>query len=82
MKISSVFVRSRSECVCDLRLRLEAMPGVKVLAAAEDGRFALRVEDSESATAADTFLKVSDLPGVLSASLSYQSCDDGLGAVE
>jgi nitrate reductase NapAB chaperone NapD len=43
-----------------------------------DGRLVVTVEDTNVATAADTYLKLHNIDGVLGASLVYQYSDDGL----
>ncbi len=78
MNISSVILRARPEKLGGVRSDLAAMPGVEIHADGNDGRLVLTIEDGEGYAPADIFLKLHQLDGVISASLVYQYCDDGL----
>jgi nitrate reductase NapD len=75
MDISSVILRARPEKLVSVRNGLAALPGVEIHADADDGRLVLTIEDRGEASA-EVFMKLSELDGVLSASLVYQYCDD------
>ena len=78
MDISSVILRARPEKLDGVRKDLSAMPGVEIHADGDDGRLILTIEDGEGYAPPDVFLKLHQLDGVISASLVYQYCDDGL----
>lgn len=78
MDISSVILRARPEKLGGVRKDLLAMPGVEIHADGDDGRLILTIEDGEGYAPPDVFLKLHQLDGVISASLVYQYCDDGL----
>lgn len=78
MNISSVILRARLEKLASVRNGLAAMPGVEIHADGNDGRLVLTLEDGEGCAPPDIFLRLHQLDGVISASLVYQYCDDGL----
>lgn len=78
MNISSVVLRAWPEKLPGVRNDLAAIPGVEIHADEGDGRLVLTIEDGAGPAPADTFLKLHQLDGVISASLVYQYCDDGL----
>jgi nitrate reductase NapD len=78
MNISGVVLRARPEKAGGLRHNLAAMPGVEIHADGDDGRLVLTIEDAAGYAAPDIFLMLHQLDGVISASLVYQYCDDGL----
>ncbi len=78
MNISSVILRAWPEQLPGVRNGLTAIPGVEIHADGGDGRLVLTIEDGEGYTLPDVFLKLHQLDGVISASLVYQYCDDGL----
>jgi nitrate reductase NapD len=78
MNISGVILRARPENVGGVRNDLAAIPGVEIQADGGDGRLVLTIEDGEGYAPLDIFLKLNELDGVISASLVYQYCDDGL----
>ena len=78
VNISSVILRARPEKLGRVRNDLAAIPGVEIHADGNDGRLVLTIEDGEGYAPADVFLKLRELDGVISASLVYQYCDDGL----
>lgn len=75
MNISSLIVRSRPEALVRVRRALEALSGVEIHTVTEDGRIVLTLEDSDTGSAADAFVKIHDVDGVLAASMVYQYCD-------
>jgi len=78
MNISSVILRAHPEKLGGVRNDLAAIPGVEIHADDGDGRLVLTIEDGEGYAPPDIFLKLHGLEGVISASLVYQYCDDGL----
>ena len=76
MNISSAVVRARPEKLERVQAQLRALPGVEVHAATGEGRIVVTVEDTDTGVAADTFIKLHDLEGVVSVSLVYQFSDD------
>jgi len=77
MNISSAVVRARPEKLAQVQSRLEGMPGVEIHAATTDGKIVVTVEDNSAGAAADTFVRLHDIEGVVSVSLVYQYSDDG-----
>ncbi|HEB99225.1 MAG TPA: glutamate synthase [Thiotrichales bacterium] len=76
MNISGVLVRSRPEKVFEVRRALEAIEGVEVHAATEDGRLIVTVEEDGDRAMADKVLSLQDLPGVIAASMVYHQFED------
>ena len=76
MNISSVVLRARPVALDAVRSALSILPGVEVHAATEDGRLVLTLEDAGTASAADTFVRLHDIPGVMSVSMIYQYSDE------
>jgi len=56
---------------------LETLPGVEVHQQAPAGRLIITVEDTETAAAADTLLAIHRMNGVISATLTFHSFEDG-----
>jgi nitrate reductase NapD len=78
VNISSVILRAWPEKLGGVRNNLATMPGVEIHADGNDGRLVLTIEDGAGDALPDIFLKLNQLDGVMSASLVYQYCDDGL----
>lgn len=78
MNISSVILRALPEQLPGVRDSLAAIPGIEIHADGGDGRLVLTIEDGTGSAPSDIFLKLHQLDGVISASLVYQYCDDGL----
>ena len=78
MNISSVVIRTRPEQLATVRRQLAALPGVELHTETPDGRLVVTVEDTDVASAADTYVSLHNIDGVLGASLVYQYSDDGL----
>jgi nitrate reductase NapD len=78
VNISSVILRARPEKLPGVRNDLAMIPGVEIHADGNDGRLILTIEDGAGYAPPDVFLKLHELDGVISASLVYQYCDDGL----
>ncbi len=76
MNISGIVLRARPENAAEIRDSLAALPGVEVHAATGDGRLVLTLEDAGTASAADTFVKLHDIRGVMSVAMIYQYSDE------
>ena len=72
MNISSVVLRARRGALDEVRRSLAALPGVEVHAATDDGRLVITLEDAGADSAADTFVKLHDIQGVMSVAMIYQ----------
>jgi nitrate reductase NapD len=76
MNVSSVVLRASPAALESVRGSLQALPGVEVHAATGDGRLVLTIEDSGTARAADTFVQLHGIRGVMSVSMIYQYSDE------
>jgi len=76
MNISGIVLRTRPESAAEIRNSVAALPGVEVHAATADGRLVLTLEDAGTASAADTFVKLHDIRGVMSVAMIYQYSDE------
>jgi nitrate reductase NapD len=72
MNISSAVLRARHGALDEVRRSLAALPGVEVHAVTDDGRLVLTLEDAGTGGAADTFVKLHDIRGVMSVAMIYQ----------
>lgn len=79
MNISSVVIRANPDKIDALQAALRALPGVEIHAVTAEARLAVTLEDSSSGRAADTYLALHELPGVLAVTLIYQYDDAGDG---
>jgi nitrate reductase NapD len=80
MNISSVVIQSHPERVAEVQAALLAIPGVEIHAVTEAFRIAATLEDTSTSRAADTYVALHDLPGVLTVTLIYQydDADEGV----
>lgn len=76
MNLSSVVLRVRPAELTDVRRALAALAGVEIHAATDDGRVVVTLEDAGTASAADTFVKLHDIRGVMSVAMIYQYSDE------
>lgn len=76
MNISSVVLRALPKHQPQLLAELGALPGVEVHVANPDGRMVLTIEDANTQSASETYIRLHDLSGVMSVSLVYQYSDD------
>lgn len=76
MNISSVIVQTRPERLADVRAALAALPGVELHAESPEGKLVITLEDDSTRTAADRYVDLNNIPGVLSAAMVYQFSDD------
>lgn len=76
MNISSVVLRARPGELEEVRRSLASLPGVELHAATGDGRLVLTLEDAGTGSAADTFLRLHDIRGVMSVAMIYQYSEE------
>lgn len=76
MNISSVVIRCLPERQSEVCARLAALPGVEVHATSPEGRVVITLEDTDVCSAADGYVALHEVPGVLCATLVYQYGDD------
>jgi nitrate reductase NapD len=76
MNISSIVLRAQPARIADIRAELARRPGHEVHGAHEAGRLALTIEDTNTGSAADAYVALHDIPGVIAVSLIYQYSDD------
>jgi nitrate reductase NapD len=77
MNISSAIVHvapRRVDAACAV---LGAMRGVEIHARSAVGKVVVTIEDDDTNSAADTYVALHDVPGVLSVAMVYQYSDDG-----
>ena len=76
MNISSLVVRTRPDASDAVRAALERMPGIEVHAASTAGRLVVVTDHDGTADAADGYVAIHAIDGVVSVSLVYQYADD------
>ncbi len=76
MNISGIVLRARPARLEAVRSALAALPGVELHAATADGRIVITLEDAGTASAADTFVRLHDIRGVMSVAMIYQYSDE------
>jgi len=76
MNISSVVISVRPERAAEVRARLAALPGVEIHGESPEGKLVVTLEDTDVCSAADSYVALHDVPGVLCATLVYQYGDD------
>jgi len=76
MNISGIVVHARPGDSAGLADSLQRMPGVDVHTVTDDGRIVITVEDTPENEPPDTLMNVQNLPGVLSAAMVYNYCDE------
>jgi len=82
MNISSVIlhvVPGRLEDACEV---LNGMPGVEIHARSPEGKLVITVEDSDTNSAADSYVALHGVPGVMSVAMVYQYSDDVVDSQE
>ena len=75
MNISSVVVRAHPDKVEAVQAALLAIPGVEIHAVTDEARIAATLEDTDTGRAADTYVSLHHIPGVLAVTLIYQYDD-------
>ena len=80
MNISSVVIRSHPDQQAAVQQALLAIPGTEIHAITEESRFAVTLEDTSTHRAADTYVALHQIPGVLTVTLIYQydDADEGV----
>ncbi|WP_428641042.1 chaperone NapD [Roseibium sp.] len=76
MNICGCLVHATAEKADTVRDSVEAMEGVEVHAASEDGRLVVVVEDTDTATASEQIMAIHQIPGVISVTLTYHHFED------
>lgn len=76
MNISGVLVRTFPDGVLPVSACLTELPGVEVHGNNSDGRIVVTVEQQEANQLADVITKMTNLPGVLAASMIYHQFED------
>ena len=78
MNLCSVIVHVRPEKAATVEQAMNTLPGVEVHGGAAEGKLIITVEDTETASAADTMMGFSAVDGVISATLIYHYGGDDL----
>ncbi|MDD2742531.1 MAG: chaperone NapD [Rhodocyclaceae bacterium] len=78
MNISSAIVHVTPAGLEETCAALSGMPGVEIHARSPEGKVVVTLEDEDTNSAADKFVSLHGLPGVLSVAMVYQYSDDGL----
>lgn len=76
MNVSSLVIRTRPEYALGVRAELAQMPGIAVAAATDAGQLVVVADHDDAAAAADAYVAMNRIEGVLSVSLIYQYSDD------
>jgi nitrate reductase NapD len=80
MNISSVVIRAHPDKLAAVQASLLAMPGVEIHAVTAESRIAATLEDADTRRAADAYVALHEIPGVLTVTLIYQydDADEGV----
>lgn len=76
MNVSSLVIRARPEHAPRVRAELARMPGIAVEAETGSGQLVVVADHDDAGAAADAFVAINRIEGVLSVSLIYQYSDD------
>lgn len=76
MTLSSVILRVKPEKLPGVKVGLGRFSGVELHAETEDGRLIVTVEDAPDLSAADCYVQLNGLDGVLSAAVIYEYSGD------
>lgn len=71
MNISGVLIHTLPEKIEAVQDALNALPGVEVHHATEEGRMVVTIEDTNAKASGDMLVKINLMEGVLNASLVY-----------
>ena len=77
MNISSAIVHVVPRRVDTACAALAAMPGVEIHARSSEGKVVVTIDDDDTNSAADTYVALHHIPGVMSVAMVYQYSDDG-----
>ena len=78
MNISSAIVHIAPASLEEACAVLSGMPGVEIHARSPEGKVVVTLEDEDTNSAADKFVSLHGIAGVLSVAMVYQYSDDGL----
>ena len=76
MNISSLVIRARPERAQEVRAALMRMSGIAVEAVTPAGQLVVVADHDDAGAAADAYVAMNRIEGVLSVSLIYQYSDD------
>ena len=79
MSILGVVVRARPEHRELVSTQLARQPGLDLTVDAQDGRFVVVIEDTDTVPAAQTMAAIAQLPNVLNTSLVYEYSGPDVG---
>ncbi|WP_371323393.1 chaperone NapD [Dechloromonas sp. ZY10] len=82
MNISSVILHVVPERLEEACAVLAGMPGVEIHARSPEGKVVVTVEDSDTNSAADSYVALHGIPGVASVAMVYQYSDDVMDSQE
>jgi nitrate reductase NapD len=82
VSISGLVVHSTPAKAQGVRDKLDAIPGVEIHAAMEDGRFVVTVDQLDDKASADILFQIKDMDGVVDAALVYNYFDQEQGPNE
>ncbi len=76
MNISSAILHIAPLQLTAARTAIEQLPGVEIHAESPEGKMVVVIEDSDTNSAADTYVALHGIPGVASVAMVYQYSDD------
>ncbi|MCT4371056.1 chaperone NapD [Yangia mangrovi] len=76
MNICGCLVHVRRDALPAARAQMEALKGVEVHAATEDGRLVVVVEDTDAAFASDIIMSLHQIRGVISLTINYHHFEE------
>jgi len=78
MNISGIVVHAHPGKLETVRALLEAIPGVEIHAAGQDGKMVVTIEKNNDRETADIFEEIGKVPGVLSTAMVYHHFEPDL----
>ena len=76
MNVSSLVIRARPELAPEVRAAIARMPGVAIEAETAAGQIIVVADHDDAGAAADAYVAMNKIEGVLSVSLVFQYSDD------
>ena len=76
MNVSSLVIRARPERAPDVRVAIARIPGVAIEAETAAGQIVVVADHDDAGAAADAYVAMNKIEGVLSVSLIFQYSDD------
>jgi periplasmic nitrate reductase NapD len=76
MNISSAIVHIAPARLDEACAALSGLPGVEIHARSPEGKVVVTLEDSDTESAANSYVALHGIPGVASVAMVYQYCDD------